>query len=127
MATWGLGAHLGNLEGNLEGKFEGNLLGNLEGNLEGNLGIPFCAGLYMGPIVSSIRDFFQLISTIVFQTGLRESSLMGLTISWIQSQTLRNEKPRKLKGAAWVRERVQERDLGTNVQGCDLGTKLRRV
>ena len=56
--TWGLGAHLGNLEGNLEGKFEGNLLGNLEGNLEGNLGIPFCTGLYMGPIVSSIRDFF---------------------------------------------------------------------
>ena len=53
MATWGLGAHLGNLEG----KFEGNLLGNLEGNLEGNLGIPFCAGLYMGPIVSLIQDF----------------------------------------------------------------------
>ena len=50
---------MGNLEGNLEGKFQGNLLGNLEGNLEGNLGIPFCAGLYMGPIVSLIRDFVK--------------------------------------------------------------------
>ena len=37
MATWGLGAHLGNMEGNLEGNLDGNLEGNLEGNLQGNL------------------------------------------------------------------------------------------
>ena len=64
MPTWGLGAHLGNLEGNLVGNLEGNLVGNLEGNLErnleGNLGLPFCGRLYMGPIVSSIRDFFEI-------------------------------------------------------------------
>ena len=69
MATWGLEAHLGNIEGNLKrnlkcnlkGNLEGNLAGNLEGNFEGNLGLQFCGGLYMGPIVSSIRDFFLLI------------------------------------------------------------------
>ena len=70
-----------NMEGNLEENFEGKLNGRTGGPLcrgtlgvphqEANMGghfvgLPFCGGFYMGPIVSSIQDFLHSVLRNVF-------------------------------------------------------------